>query len=471
MGPSAALQLEYRRCVEGDFRRGRAGVCADPALRASLRQRLLEEPELHRALQNDAFATLASSLRGQDDLPQALRGLARAFEVLELAAVNLHLFPWRREFSTVKMFSGVYVHSLQAALADTDIARSFRRMGYVRRDDQHLVVSCPPPAAELVQAACGFFAARVECEILGEILRKLGPCRVSAEDLLQVRRGTRALDDCVEKLQGVAGWPTGRGPGAQGCDESVDLYRDELENPEDLVDPMEARLHSSHWGLSSWEQPRPPIREQSPPLWSKPVGGRYPEDLRGNKGRFWDKWGATESGWEQPYRNGPDPEAASFSFMSWRKELSRGSDSVSPERAGRTSPFDSAVLEPLQAASCLQPCSAGTAVPSAGRVAHSWSETAERPWEPPPGAAGLEGSSGEVPEPPCYQLHSCLSRGALPSYCCATCYLLHARGCEAVQACRGSHHMQELQSETQKRMWLQRTEVDMLLNKGSGARP
>uniref|UniRef100_K7FQL9 Spermatosis associated 2 like n=1 Tax=Pelodiscus sinensis TaxID=13735 RepID=K7FQL9_PELSI len=421
MGSSAALQLEYRRCVEGDFRRGRAGVCADPALRASLRQRPRGELRIQGALRQP-WAWVTHCVSDCVAEPRELRSPGESgWGPAPGSAHHTAL--------VLQMFSGVYVHSLQAALADTDIARSFRRMGYVRRDDQHLVVSCPPPAAELVQAACGFFAARVECEILGEILRKLGPCRVSAEDLLQVRRGTRVLDDCVEKLQGVAGWPTGRGPGAQGCDESVDLYRDELENPEDLVDPMEARLHSSHWGLSSWEQPRPPIREQSPPLWSKPVGGRYPEDLRGNKGRFWDKWGATESGWEQPYRNGPDPEAASFSFMSWRKELSRGSDSVSPERAGRTSPFDT------------------------------------------PGAAGLEGSSGEVPEPPCYQLHSCLSRGALPSYCCATCYLLHARGCEAVQACRGSHHMQELQSETQKRMWLQRTEVDMLLNKGSGARP
>uniref|UniRef100_A0A674J7F1 Spermatogenesis-associated protein 2 PUB-like domain-containing protein n=1 Tax=Terrapene triunguis TaxID=2587831 RepID=A0A674J7F1_9SAUR len=415
MGSSSLVQQEYRKCLERDFRRGHSGVCTDLALRKLLRQHLLADPELHHALRNDVFAVLASSLRGWEALPLALRGLARAFEVLELAAVNLHLLPWRKEFSTIKMFSGVYVHSLQAALSDSDIAKSFHRMGYVKRDDHHLVVSRPPPGAELVQAACGFFAARVECEILGEILWQLEPCQVSAEDLLRVRRGTRDLDGCVEQLRRLARWPKGREPRAKvapGCAESIDLYGEELKSPEAATlygEPVGARLQSSLWGLSSQELHRPPN------LWGEAVGGPGPEDLGGNEGRIWDNQRANESGQEQPYRNGPDSEAAAFSFISLRG----------------ASPSDTAVLESHEAASCLMP----------------------------------------LLELPCYQLHSCLVRGALPSYCCATCCLLHASCCDAMQTCRSSHCMQELQSEERKRLWLQRTEVDMLLNEGSGARP
>ncbi|KAH1181785.1 hypothetical protein KIL84_005511 [Mauremys mutica] len=108
MGSSSLVQQKYRKCLERDFRRGHSGVCTDLALREWLRQHLLADPELHYALRNDVFATLASSLRGWDALPLALRGLARAFEVLELAAVNLHLLPWRKEFSTIKVSIGVW---------------------------------------------------------------------------------------------------------------------------------------------------------------------------------------------------------------------------------------------------------------------------------------------------------------------------------------------------------------------------
>ncbi|CAM5151571.1 unnamed protein product [Eretmochelys imbricata] len=482
MGSSALVQQEYRKRLERDFRRGHAGVCTDLALWDLLWQRLLEDPELHCTLRNDVFATLASSLQGWDDLPLALRGLARAFEVLELAAVHLHLLPWRKEFSTIKMFSGVYVHSLQAVLSDSDIAKSFHRMGYVKRDDHHLVVSRPPPGAELVQAACGFFAARVECEILGEILRQLGPCPVSAEDLLHVRRGVRDLHDCVEKLKRLVRWPKGREPRAKaapGSAESIDLYGDELKSPEaaNLYSaPLGARLQSSPWGLSSQELHRPPIWEQNSNLWSEAVGVPCPEDLGGNEGRIWDNGGASESRQEQPYRNGPDSEAAAFSFISLRRELSRISDSVSPENVESTnpalsSPSDTAVLEPHGAASCLMPRSAGKVIPLDCRAASIWPKAAESPWELLPAAPWLESNKREVLESPCYQLHSCLIRGALPSYCCATCHLLHASGCDAMQTCRSCHCMEELRSEKQKLLWLKRTEVDMLLNEGSGARP
>ncbi|XP_067392864.1 spermatogenesis-associated protein 2-like protein [Emydura macquarii macquarii] len=477
MGPGWAVQQEYRRCLERDFRRGHAGVCADPPLRESLQQRLLEDPQLHGALQSDVFATLARSLRGADDLPVALRGLAGAFEVLERAAVNLHLLPWRKEFGTIKTFSGVYVHSLQAALSDPDIAKSFRSMGYVQRDDHHFVLSRLPPEAELVQAACGFFAARVECEILEEILQRLGPCRVSAEDLIQLRMGTRDLDDCVEKLQRLTSWPQDKEAGATtapGCADSIDLYRGALESPEAVnlySEPTGAVLQSSPWGRTPQWLLRPPSWEQSPKPWREAADVPYPEALRENEGRIWDKLGANESGQEQPYRNRTEPQPAAFSFISLRRELSRVSDSVCPEVVGsppRSSPSDSAGLKPHGDASWLMPRSAGEAVPAECSAAGLWPQAAENARGLPPAAPRLESSTWNVPQPPCYQLHSCLGRGALPSYSCSTCCLLHARGCAALQTCRSSHRMQELQCETQQRMWLQKAEVDMLLQEGAG---
>ncbi|KAM6353227.1 spermatogenesis-associated protein 2-like protein [Alca torda] len=94
---------EYRRCLEREFRRGRAGACSDPSFGERLRQRLGPEPALLGALQEDGPALLARGLRGRPDPGPALQGLAGAFRLLELAAVNLYLFPWRREFGTVQV--------------------------------------------------------------------------------------------------------------------------------------------------------------------------------------------------------------------------------------------------------------------------------------------------------------------------------------------------------------------------------
>uniref|UniRef100_A0A7M4EKP3 Spermatosis associated 2 like n=1 Tax=Crocodylus porosus TaxID=8502 RepID=A0A7M4EKP3_CROPO len=393
------MGAEYRRSVERAFQGGRAGACADAALQDALRRRLLEEPELHGALRSDAFATLAGSLRGRPSLLPALRGLAAAFQVLELAALNLHFFPWRKEFGTVKTFSGVYVHCLRAALPEPDLARSFRRLGYERRDAHHLVVTRPPPGTELLHAACGFFAARLECEILEDVLLQLGPCCVSPDDLLQARRGPGGLTACVERLQRLARWPRDKEFGvapAPGCEADADLYRD----PGSLSrTPLAGRRGY----------------ERSPKLWGEPAGSCYP------------LLEAEDPELEQAPGDGAEPELASFSFLSLRQELGRVSD-------------------PLNA------------------------------WGLPPACPRPEAGEGAGPvlalaEVPRYQLHSCLSQGALPSYYCSTCQQLHARGCEALQACWGGHSMQELCGEKQQRLWLVRTEVDRMLQEGGGGRP
>lgn len=103
---SSSLSEDYRQCLERELRRGRAGVCGDPSLRAVLWQILVEDFDLHGALQDDALALFTDGLWGRADLAPALRDLARAFELLELAAVHLYLLPWRKEFTTIKVSFG-----------------------------------------------------------------------------------------------------------------------------------------------------------------------------------------------------------------------------------------------------------------------------------------------------------------------------------------------------------------------------
>ncbi|XP_009561509.2 spermatogenesis-associated protein 2-like protein [Cuculus canorus] len=386
---------EYRRCLERAFHRGRAGACADHAFTERLRGRLGAEPALLPALQDDGPALLARGLRGRPDPVPALRGLADAFRLLESAAANLYLCPWRREFGTVQTFSGAFVHLLRPALPEADLVRIFGRLGYEQRDPHSLVLSRPPPGPELAATACGFFACRLECEILAEMVLRLQPHRLRAEDLLEARRLAGDVDACVKMLQ----QPGLLHEAADNCDDSLDLYQEMPASPKDVGE----------------EDTDPPA------LWRDRDS---PWDAQDRPKTGWDCCGDGSLG-QEPVPSTGNPNLDTFSSSSrlfLEQELGRAGSPLCTLAAGSRSP--QVLGEPLDLSSILPQ---------------------------------------EAPELPCYQLHSCLQQGMLPSYCCTTCQQLHTSTCMAGQDCRSRHRGQQLHSERQQRLWLQRTEVDMLL--------
>lgn len=270
----------------------------------------------------------------------------------------------------MQTFSGAYVHLLRPALPEADLVQSFGRLGYERRDQHRLTLSRLLPGPELVAAACGFFACRLECEILGEIVLRLRPRQPCAEELLEARGLAGDAEACVEMLLRRLGCEA-----AADCGNSVDLYREMPSGPEDMVGENTA--------------PR--------------------RDLDGCRD--------SEHG-QEPVPSTGNPDLDTFSScLVLEQEL--GGAGRSPQVPGEAQDLSPSVPK-------------------------------------------------EATELPCYQLHSCLRRGALPSYCCTTCQQLHAGACVAGQHCRSRHHGQELRSERQQRLWLQRTELDMLLADSSG---
>ncbi|XP_003418175.1 spermatogenesis-associated protein 2-like protein [Loxodonta africana] len=332
---STSLSEDYRLCLERELRRGRAGVCGDPSLRAVLWQILVEDFDLHGALQDDALALLTDGLWGRADLAPALRGLARAFELLELAAVHLYLLPWRKEFTTIKTFSGGYVHVLKGALSEDLLTRSFQRMGYAPRDNHRLTVTAPPPACQLLQVALGCFALRLECEIMGEVLAQLGTSLLPAEVLLAARRASGDVASCVAWLQQRLARaeetpppPSHGSPAVFGC--PLDLYRD-------LTEEEGSEEEASLYGGPSPGAASPPTEPAyDAPLWEQSA----------------QVWGVGGPAWEAPANNLPygafeeEPEPAPFSFLSLRHEMSRTSDLAGPEGFPTHSCLQPSVLQP-----------------------------------------------------------------------------------------------------------------------------
>ncbi|NXO03380.1 SPA2L protein, partial [Rhinopomastus cyanomelas] len=363
---------EYQRWLEREFCLGRAGECSDPSMGEQLRQRLRQEPAVLGALQEDGPDLVARGLQGHEDPGLALLGLAGAFRQLEMAAVNLYLFPWRKEFCTVQTFSGAYMHLLRPVLPEADLVRSFGRLGYEQRDQHHLSVSQRLPGPKLIAAACGFFACRLECQILAEVLLRVQPHQPCAKELLEARQLAGDVEACVEVLRQL---------GMQcevvaDCSDDVDLYQGEMpDSPKDTGG-----------------------KDAAP--------GKDPRSLWGSEG----------------CRDGECGQEPVSSVGNLKLDTTSSCLFQEQELLGARSP-----------------------------------QVPGEPQDWPPA------SPEEAVELPCYQLHSCLRQGVLPSYCCTTCHQLHASACTAGQVCRSQHRGQELRSERQQRLWLQRTEVDMLL--------
>ncbi|NWW52639.1 SPA2L protein, partial [Pedionomus torquatus] len=295
---------------------------------------------------------------------------------------------------SLQTFSGTYVHWLRPALPEIDLLRSFGRLGYEQRDPHRLSISRLPPGPELVATACGFFACRVECEILAEVVRRLQPRQLRPEELLEARQLAGNVEACVEMLQ--------QREAAADCGDGMDLYQEMPAGPED-------RRGEDAATLVPWRDPG------------------NPQGTQDVLTRGWDHCRDSKSGQEpMPSTGSPKPDTSSSSCLFLEEEL-----------GGASSPLSALTL-------------GGRRAPAPGD-----------PQDFSPAA------SQEAPDLPCYQLHSCLRRGTLPSYCCTTCQQLHADTCTAGQVCRSHHRGQELRSERQRRLWLQRTEVDMLLADGS----
>ncbi|CAL8325541.1 unnamed protein product [Merluccius merluccius] len=145
------------------------------------------------------YEVVENSLRCQRG---GIRGLERAFHTLETICTNLLLFPWKKEFRSIKTFTGPYVYQLQSAISDAELRSIMRTIGYSRdHESQFHLREHPGGANHLRQLAFELFLAQAECRLLGEVVAL---ARGSASELeaLELRKGCR--DDaagCAEALR------------------------------------------------------------------------------------------------------------------------------------------------------------------------------------------------------------------------------------------------------------------------------
>ncbi|TNN00972.1 hypothetical protein fugu_012218 [Takifugu bimaculatus] len=197
--------------------RGSSLACRDEKLFAQAEDLLRDgdAQDIH-CLDLDPLLVMEESLKasatdpGRAKAKGGLQGLAKAFEVVEQAALNLYLGPWRREYKFVKMYSGTFTHFIKPVLSTSQIEKLFGLLGYQlssRHEQLRLQPSRVGAASldDLVRLSCALFLARCECRLLLAALGKhVGEAQWELSVVRERQKGNSlqvALDNTKKKLQ------------------------------------------------------------------------------------------------------------------------------------------------------------------------------------------------------------------------------------------------------------------------------
>ncbi|XP_014831015.1 PREDICTED: spermatogenesis-associated protein 2-like protein [Poecilia mexicana] len=222
------LVQAYDRVLEQQILgRGSCRACQDEALRSEVEGLLAtsDPRELH-GLGLEPLRLMEEVLEARPS--SGLRGLARTFEVLEQAALNLYLGPWREEYRVIKMYSGTFTHCVAPVLSAPQTEEVFGLLGYRPGPAQTRLLHLQPaggPASprELLRLACAFFLARCECRLLLAALGKRGGARWELGVVRERRQGQR-LQVAVDNAERLLSVP-------EDAEGELDLYREDSTAP------------------------------------------------------------------------------------------------------------------------------------------------------------------------------------------------------------------------------------------------
>ncbi|XP_019961709.2 spermatogenesis associated 2-like [Paralichthys olivaceus] len=223
------------------------------------------EESLKAATATTAAPTAARGVKVQSR--GRLQGLAKAFEVLEQASLNLYLGPWRDEYKVVKMYSGMFTHFIKPVLSMPQVEKLFGLLGYQPSSPRHeqlflqeLRISSAS-LDDLLRLSCAFYLARCECRLLQAALGKhVGEAQWELSVVRERQRGNSlqvAMDNTKKTLKVNQ-------PRMEPFDGEVDvdLYTDEHLNGGQTVPAVsEDKTHSDGMTSQSSSPASLPSRE------------------------------------------------------------------------------------------------------------------------------------------------------------------------------------------------------------------
>lgn len=198
----------------------------------------------------ESLKAAAATTRRRPGPRGGLRGLDKAFEVLEQVALNVYLAPWREEYRVIKMYSGLFTHHISPVLSPPQIRKLFGLLGYQIGPTRPEELLLDPSRIrllldELLPLSCAFFLARCECRLLLAALRKHDGDAQWELSLVRERQRGSSLQVAIETTQRQLE------PLMDPYDVDEDLYGDGQVNGGDVQQTDDAGPPSVAWTTQS----------------------------------------------------------------------------------------------------------------------------------------------------------------------------------------------------------------------------
>ncbi|XP_040837267.1 spermatogenesis-associated protein 2 [Ochotona curzoniae] len=203
------------------------------------------------------YEVVESSLRSLSS--SSLQTLHGAFSVLETVGVNLFLYPWRKEFRSIKTYTGPFVYYVKSTLLEEDIRTILKCMGYVSELGTVYKLKELVETLQVKMVSFELFLAKVECEQMLEIHSQVKDKGYSELDVVSERRSS------AEDARGCSDALRRRAEGREHLTTSMarvalqksaseraakDYYKPRVTKPSRSVDAYD----------SYWESRKPPLK-------------------------------------------------------------------------------------------------------------------------------------------------------------------------------------------------------------------
>ncbi|KAM4623060.1 spermatogenesis-associated protein 2 isoform 1-T2 [Discoglossus pictus] len=131
-----------------------------------------------------------------------LRSLHNAAAMLETIGINLFLYPWKKEYKSIKTYTGPFVYYVRAALIDDDIRHILNNMGYLQELGTVYRLKDHVDTTQVKRVSFELFLARVECELLLEIYLQVRDKGYLEIDVVNERRSSNEdVRGCTDEMK------------------------------------------------------------------------------------------------------------------------------------------------------------------------------------------------------------------------------------------------------------------------------
>ncbi|XP_053309465.1 spermatogenesis-associated protein 2 [Spea bombifrons] len=131
-----------------------------------------------------------------------LRSLHNAAAMLETVGINLFLYPWKKEYKTIKTYTGPFVYYVRAALIDDDIRHVLNHMGYIQELGTVYRLKDHVDPTQVKRVSFELFLARVECELLLEIYLQVKDKGYLEIDVVNERKNSNEdVRGCTDEMK------------------------------------------------------------------------------------------------------------------------------------------------------------------------------------------------------------------------------------------------------------------------------